>query len=93
MNDKEEPGCDGYQCGLTMRSHSSSRLVLAVVTPLSALAIVSPSINERLTIPVTPVAPPSGTEAVVSATVPGPGGIKPGAIETLPEVWTRRRAA
>ena len=61
--------------------------LLALATLLSGLAIVCPSLDELLTTSVTPIARPSGTEAVVSATVPGPpDGMRPGAMDTLPDV-------
>ena len=62
-------------------------LVPVLITALSALVIVAPSIEERLTFPVTPGLPPPGTEARLPATMPGPpGGIAPGAMATLQQL-------
>ena len=58
-----------------------------LITVFSALVIVGPSIEERLPSRITPPAPSAGSEAAPPATMAElPGGIRPGAIATLPEV-------
>jgi CubicO group peptidase (beta-lactamase class C family) len=64
------------------------RLVPVLLTALSALAIVSPSLGDRrLAIGVSPMAPHSGTEAVVRAhAAASASGLRPGAMTSLPEL-------
>ena len=66
----------------TETTHWFGHLMTAGV---AALVIAGPTLVERLTPPFAAVAPFPDTQAVLPPTVPGPpGGIRPGAIETLP---------
>jgi CubicO group peptidase (beta-lactamase class C family) len=57
----------------------------ALSAAIAALLIAAPTLLERVTPSFTAMAPLPDTQAVVPPTVPGPpGGIRPGAMETLP---------
>src|SRR5688572_12874902 len=60
-------------------------LTHTLIAGMAAMVIAAPALVERLTPPFTAVAPLPDTQAVLQPTVPGsPGGIRPGALETLP---------
>jgi len=62
-------------------------LIHAISAAAAALAIAAPALSDWLVPAVTAVAALPDTEAVLPPTVPGsPGGLRPGAIETLPGV-------
>src|SRR5688572_2547520 len=66
----------------THTTHWFGHLMTAAI---AALVIAAPTLLERLTPPFTAVAPLPDTQAVLPPTSPGPpGGIRAGAIETLP---------
>ena len=75
----------------TTRPTGSGTLMTAAI---AALVIAAPTLLERLAPPFTPAAPLRSTRGRAATTIPGPpGGIRPGAMETLPEPRRCRGAA